>query len=282
VALDKWSIERVDRAHRAERARDKWARRVALLDGRELSELVAAVDEAQRRADAARAVLGDDEPVLLGDPQLTQARAAARQAADVAAEAQGALAEREKSLPSVAEAEEALARSEAELARVRELDLTLRMTRQFLVSAQERAHRDIAPLLADTVRRSLPKVTDGRYHDVAVDPSTLGVKVCGPTRRWRPADQLSHGTAEQVYLLLRLALARHLVRDGTTCPILLDDVTVHADGRRVSALLDLLHEAADDRQIVLFTQQDQVLEWARAHLVDPRHAIRELPVVKAV
>ena len=285
AALEKWSLERVDRADRAERARDRWARRVALLDGRELAELVAAADEAERRADATRAALGDDsegEPALLGDQQLAQARAAARAAADAAAEAQGALAERERSLPSVAEAEEALARAEAELARVRDLDLTLRLTRRFLVSAQERAHRDIAPLLADTVRRSLPAVTGGRYHDVIVDPSTLAVRVCGPTRRWRAADQLSHGTAEQVYLLLRLALARHLVRDGTTCPMLLDDVTVHADGRRVSALLDLLHEAAEDRQIVLFTQQDQVLEWARTHLRDPRHAIRELPVVQTV
>jgi hypothetical protein len=282
AALDKWSFERVDRSHRAERARDKWARRVALLDGRELSELIASADEAQTRADAALAAIGDDEPVLLGEEQLARARASARQASDVAAEAQGALAERERSLPSVAEAEEALARAEAELARVRELDLTLRTTRRFLDSAQERAHRDIAPLLADTVRRSLPAVTDGRYHDVIVDPGTLGVKVCGPTRRWRAADQLSHGTAEQVYLLLRLALARHLVRDGTTCPMLLDDVTVHADGRRVSALLDLLHEAAGDRQIVLFTQQDQVLDWARAKLRDPRHGIRELPVVQTV
>jgi uncharacterized protein YhaN len=64
--------------------------------------------------------------------------------------------------------------------------------------------------------------------------------------------------------------------------MLLDDVTVHADGRRVSALLDLLHEAAGDRQIVLFTQQDQVLDWARATLRDPRHGIRELPVVQTV
>jgi uncharacterized protein YhaN len=275
-----------------ERIRERWARRVALLDGREPAELIAAADEAERRAAAALADLpgagtgdGGDTgagPALLDDAELARARAAAQQSADTAASAEGALAERARSLPPVADAEEALARAEAELARVRELDVTLRLARRFLVSAQERAHRDIAPVLADTVRRSLPTITGGRYHDVIVDPRTLGVQVCGPSRRWRAADQLSHGTAEQVYLLLRLALARHLVRDGTTCPMLLDDVTVHADGRRVHALLDLLHEAAADRQIVLFTQQDQVLDWARANLSDPRHAIRELPVVAAV
>src|SRR5437899_4506225 len=39
-------------------------------------------------------------------------------------------------------------------------------------------------------------------------------------KKKRAADQLSHGTAEQVYLLLRLALVRHLLRAGTTCPML--------------------------------------------------------------
>ena len=63
--------------------------------------------------------------------------------------------------------------------------------------------------------------------------------------------------------------------------MLLDDVTVHADAGRVPALLELLREAADERQIVLFTQQEQVLAWARQHLDDPRHGLRELTPVPA-
>ena len=155
------------------------------------------------------------------------------------------------------------------------------LTKGFLASAQERAHRDIAPVLAASVRRSLPAVTQGRYTDVIVDPRTLTVQVCGEQRRWRPADRLSHGTTEQVYLLLRLALADHLVKPGTRCPMLLDDVTVHAVAGRVPALLERLRAAANDRQIVLFTQQDQVLDWARQHLDDPRHGVRELTPVPA-
>ena len=84
-----------------------------------------------------------------------------------------------------------------------------------------------------------------------------------PTRRWRKADLLSYGTAEQVYLLLRVALADHLTRHHDTCPLVLDDVTVHADPARTHDILDLLLTTASQRQVILFTQEEQVAAWAR-------------------
>jgi uncharacterized protein YhaN len=128
----------------------------------------------------------------------------------------------------------------------------------------------------------LPVVTGNRYTDVTVDPLTLRVDVCDSTRRWRIADRLSFGTAEQVYLLLRIALAGHLVKPGVSCPLLLDDVTVHADRVRVIEILDLLLAASQHQQVILFTQQEQVREWARTHLDGPRHALRELEPVPTV
>jgi len=137
-------------------------------------------------------------------------------------------------------------------------------------------HRGIAPVLAETIRQWLPAVTAGRYTDVTVNPTTLQVEVCGPTRQWRKADLLSYGTAEQIYLLLRIALADHLTKNHDVCPLVLDDVTVHADLSRTRDILDLLLKIATDRQVILFTQEDQVAAWAREHLHTPDHAIRML------
>jgi uncharacterized protein YhaN len=106
------------------------------------------------------------------------------------------------------------------------------------------------------------------------------VKVCGSNGALREADRLSYGTAEQVYLLLRLALADHVTRPGESCPLLLDDVTVHADAARTEAILELLLEAGAARQVVLFTQQEQVRQWAAARLAAPRHRLHE-PVAVA-
>jgi exonuclease SbcC len=137
-------------------------------------------------------------------------------------------------------------------------------------------HRSVAPELTELLRGWLPRLTDGRYLDVRLDPATLEVSVAGSDGEFRRAQLLSHGTAEQIYLLLRVALVRRLTAEHDTCPLLLDDVTVHADPTRTRALLDLLHELSDERQIVLFAHQDQVREWAYEHLVAERDALIEL------
>jgi exonuclease SbcC len=177
----------------------------------------------------------------------------------------------------VSEAEEDLAKAEDELDRVQKLKETLELTRKYLEEAQTRVHRDIAPLLAATLRDWLPTVTNERYTDVMVDPKSLLVQVCGESRLWRKADLLSYGTAEQVYLLLRVALADHLTKGHDTCPLLLDDVTVHADAARTRDILAILLQVAAHRQVVVFTQEEHVAAWARENLADdPRHAIHEL------
>jgi uncharacterized protein YhaN len=117
---------------------------------------------------------------------------------------------------------------------------------------------------------------------VIVSPTDLKVSVRSPgSSRWRDADRLSYGTAEQIYLLLRVALADHLTRDHDTCPLILDDVTVHADSHRTRDILDLLHEIAAERQVILFTQEDQVASWSEEHLTSPAHRVHRLTPVAA-
>jgi exonuclease SbcC len=58
-------------------------------------------------------------------------------------------------------------------------------------------------------------------------------------------------------------------------------VTVHADAERTRKILDLLLRVADDRQVVVFTQEEHVASWARERLHGPRHAVRTLTVMTA-
>ena len=181
--------------------------------------------------------------------------------------ARGELDEFESGLPDVPEAEERVERAEADLARVQSLDQTLETTIRFLEAAQERVHRDIAPVLRATVLRRLDQVTGGRYTDCRVDPESLQVEVADAEGRWRPARLLSHGTAEQLYLLLRFALARHLTEPaGETCPLILDDVVSAADSARKRQLLETLLSISESTQVILFTHEDDVRSWAEARL----------------
>jgi uncharacterized protein YhaN len=141
----------------------------------------------------------------------------------------------------------------------------------------------MAPVLAGTLRSWLPRVTAGRYEDTLVEPETLAVRVCGQERVWREARLLSQGAREQVYLLLRLAMVEHLTRRGEVCPLILDDVTVQSDAERTVAILELLHEVSQNRQVILFSQEDDVRKWAESNLTGPRDRLRQLqgPAVPA-
>jgi hypothetical protein len=281
--LEKWSSRRGEQMEHLAAEQNEWAELQALLKGRPVAQLQ---QEASSAAQQAHELAAGADPALLSaaDPataaeRLPELRKTAREAETQAAAASGDLSRFAQSVTSVAEAEEALDAAQAELTRIRMLQETLRLTRRYLQDAQTRVHRDIAPVLAATVKQWLPAVTAGRYTDVMVNPTTLQVEVCGPSRRWRKADRLSYGTAEQVYLLLRIALADHLTRNHDTCPLILDDVTVHADAARTRDILDLLLKVAQERQVIFFTQEEQVTTWAREHLTTPEHAIRTVSPV---
>jgi uncharacterized protein YhaN len=207
----------------------------------------------------------------------TAALRAYEAAARATAEARAQVSERSRGLLSVAEAEEKLADAEAELARVEALDRTLELTRTFLLDAQERVHRSVAPRLGEQLARWLPRVTGGRYVDALVDPSSLAVGVRASGGPWREASLLSHGTAEQIYLLLRVALADHLTRQGEVCPIILDEPTSHFDSERTEAVLGLLLDLASSRQVIVFSQENEVMTWAEQHLEAPAHRLIRLP-----
>ena len=129
------------------------------------------------------------------------------------------------------------------------------------------------------MRKWFPTIIGGRYRDAIIDINSLEVKVCGSDRRWRPAVRLSRGTAEQIYLLLRATLARHLTAGKETCPLLLDDVTVQSDAPRTTTILELFHELSKEQQVVVFAQERGVADWARVHLRAPADKMVELKVV---
>jgi hypothetical protein len=258
-----------------DRARQEWAELQALLRGRSLFDLEDELAQAENRVvDLARgldvqhlrATARGDDDLALRERTLADAE---RALALVRAELQRHPAQ----ATPLADAEDDLRAAESELQRVEALEASLRTAQRFLVQAQDRVHRDVAPLLADTVRTALPAITGGRWRDARVDPETLDVAVQDATGGWRRAALLSHGTAEQVYLLLRAALVRHLARRGESCPLLLDDATVQFDHERKRAALETLHSLSHDRQIIVFTQEDAVLDWAQARLAPPRDAV---------
>ncbi|WP_420438885.1 AAA family ATPase [Candidatus Palauibacter sp.] len=281
AALEQWRAGRERLLEEAGERNESWDRLQQLLGERTLDEFADDAERLRLRADGLVDRVGADVLVetRTGRPSeetLENLRQEAEAAREEVLRAGGQLTEREHHLPSVADAEDALAAAERERARIARLKDTLDCTIGFLEEAQERVMRDIAPILTQTVLEWLPGVTEGRYTGCRIDPENLLVEVRTPGGRWRSAELLSHGTAEQVYLLLRFALSRHLTREGETCPLILDDVVGASDAVRKHAVLQTLDALSRSTQVILFTHEDDVRDWARENLTGSDARLIEL------
>ncbi|MCY3698439.1 MAG: AAA family ATPase [Gemmatimonadetes bacterium] len=280
AALEQWRAGRERVLEEAGERNESWDRLQQLLGERTLDEFAGEVE--RRRLRAARLVarsgadVGEARAGRITEATLQNLKREAEAAREGVLRAGGQLTEREHHLPSVADAEDELAAAERAQERIERLKDTLDRTIGFLEEAQERVLRDIAPILTQTVLEWLPGVTDDRYTGCRIDPENLLVEVRTPGGRWRSAELLSHGTAEQIYLLLRFALSRHLTGEGESCPLILDDVVGASDAVRKQAVLRTLHALARSTQVILFTHEDDVRDWARENLAGSDARLIEL------
>jgi len=274
--LSKWLAEQKLAVQAYEVAYREWVELGDLLKGRTLEEMAADTARSRQSALELCAQPPGEQPATAED--LARAGEDHNRARTRADQLHGQMIERQLGLPSLAEAEEEVAAVQSELERVQRLKETLIRTREFLEHAQEQVHRDIAPVLATAISQLLPEVTGGRYREAIVDPASLMVRVRDPQGDLREVPRLSHGSAEQIFLLLHAALASHLTKPGEVCPMFLDDVTVHFDYLRVAAVMAVLHQLSRQRQVILFTQDRRAYEWAQANHDPTRDRLIELPV----
>ena len=277
-ALRSWQDERSAELEKAGGALDEWEELQRLLGQSSLDELAGEVErlltEARALADKADIEDTAELPAPLTDAEFRDAEREGSESRTAFNHARSQLEVFAGDLMDVAEAEEDLAAAKEALARVRSLGDTLNSTIGFLEQAEENVHQNVAPVLAKIVREWLPSVTDGRYTDCSVDPQKLAVEVKTKDGRWRRADRLSHGTAEQIYLLLRFALASHLASQA--CPLIVDDAVAASDSRRKRELLETLLAVSASTQVILFTHEDDVCAWARERLGGEPHKLIEL------
>ena len=280
LALEDWLEKKQQETRVWEKEIKGRAQLKSLLEGRSLQELESSVVELEERAQTRSAGMDDHELDAIdldaAASELESVRGQERELERDLTRIRTQLSERESSMVPVAEEEEALDKARAELERVTRLDEVLEITSEFLAKAQEEVHRTVAQQLSDVIREWLPKITAGRYQDARVDPENLVIKVQEKSGEWREATQLSHGTAEQIYLLLRVALVKYLTQPKETCPLILDDVTVQSDSTRTRAILDTLLALSEERQVIVFSQEDEVLEWAEENLHKPTRSLVRL------
>ena len=110
-----------------------------------------------------------------------------------------------------------------------------------------------SPALGRRAAEIFARLTDGRYSGVVLDRTFHLSAEPADERVYRDAALLSAGASDQLYLAVRLAICDLVLPQETCVPIVLDDALTNFDDDRCAAALRYLKEAAQTRQILLFT-----------------------------
>ena len=140
-------------------------------------------------------------------------------------------------------------RLEEENRRCNALELAVGALREANTAIQTR----FSPEVSRRASQIMEKLTAGKYEKLTFDKGfDAGAKEAASPES-RNVLALSDGTADEVYLSLRLAMCDLLLGGDDPCPIILDDALANFDDARCKAALDLLRDMSQTRQIILFT-----------------------------
>ncbi|PKQ37989.1 MAG: hypothetical protein CVT59_05230 [Actinobacteria bacterium HGW-Actinobacteria-1] len=119
--------------------------------------------------------------------------------------------------------------------------------------AQERYERERQPEVVKRAEEIFRTLTGERYVGLSVPLGSNRLEVFDERSAAKTSMELSRGTAEALYLALRLGLVSQLEDVGPGLPILMDDVLVNLDPERRRGAAVAVADLARERQIVLFT-----------------------------
>ena len=113
-------------------------------------------------------------------------------------------------------------------------------------------------------------ITGGLYERLVTDDTEAQPVLCalraGGSRI--KVEEMSEGTADQLYLALRLAALELRRTSHPQMPLVLDDALITSDDERAANILRALAQFAEEGQVMIFTHHRHLIEVARATLGD--------------
>lgn len=149
-----------------------------------------------------------------------------------------------------------------ELARRRAEYQALDLALAGLEQANSRLQERFSPALNRRAGELFAALTGGKYDRVTLTRQfeALGEEAGAITPR--RAIALSQGTADQLYLAVRLAVCELALPAEDPAPLVLDDALLSFDDARMARALEVLAAEGARRQILLFTCHGREADWA--------------------
>jgi uncharacterized protein YhaN len=227
-------------------------------DGKTLEELLEAMQDVEVDGLAGKAETLSDELARLNEE--------VEEAASAHGDAKRAFTHLDQSSESAFVPASAAEQARSELGVLAEEYISKRaqwLTLRWVIEQYRERHQDPMLLSAGQIFSTL---TLGRYVGLRIDndqptPRLLGVR--DDQRTLVEIGGMSEGTADQLFLALRLAALEQSVEAGVRLPFLADDLFVNFDDERSRAGFQVLAEVAQTTQVLFFTHHPHLAAIAR-------------------
>lgn len=150
---------------------------------------------------------------------------------------------------------EQISRLEEELVRQQAEYDALRLSLDALQAANTTLQNRFSPELGRRAAEIFADMTDSTWSHILLDREFHLSAESGSDPTRRSVQLLSAGTADQLYLAVRLAICEMILPPEQNPPLILDDALLTFDDARLSTTLDYLTRLGAQRQILLFTCQ---------------------------
>ena len=158
-----------------------------------------------------------------------------------------------------------ISRLEEELVRQQAEYDALRLSLDALQAANTTLQNRFSPELGRRAAEIFADMTGSTWSHILLDREFHLSAESGSDPTRRSVQLLSAGTADQLYLAVRLAICEMILPPEQNPPLILDDALLTFDDARLSTTLNYLTQLGAQRQILLFTCQGREAALLRGH-----------------
>ena len=132
--------------------------------------------------------------------------------------------------------------------------------RKFEEEQQPKVIRDAADFFKST--------TNNEYESIVATIGEGDIEVVTKDMKRKKPEEMSRGTAEQLYLAIRFGYIMNYSANGEQLPIIMDDILVNFDPLRASQAASSILEIARNHQILYFSCHPETVAIFRGHIPD--------------
>ena len=131
-----------------------------------------------------------------------------------------------------------------------EENASINLTKDILTKAYINMRNNVTPKFTENLSKNISAISNNKYTKVGINDEK-GLIVENEFGEYIPAERLSIGTIDQLYLSLRLSMIDDLSKEKM--PIILDEAFAYYDDLRLENILKFLSTQLEEHQLIIFT-----------------------------